>query len=76
MNRRDFMTGMVAGALTLTLESSVSYDRPDKEGCPEPTRKYSFEELMEPLFISVGEYLKDGLEKPFLVRGSEKVLAD
>jgi hypothetical protein len=31
---------------------------------------------MEPLFISVREYLKDGLEKPFLVRGSEKVLAD
>lgn len=70
------MIALASGALTLTLESSVSYDRPDKEGRPAPTRKYSFEELMEPLFISVGEYLKDGLEKPFLVRGSEKVYTD
>jgi hypothetical protein len=31
---------------------------------------------MEPLFISVEEYLKAGLEKPFLVRGSDKVYGD
>ncbi len=41
-----------------------------------PTRTYTFDELMEPVFVTLGEYLADGLEKPFLVRGGEKVLDD
>jgi hypothetical protein len=70
------MIAMASGALALTLECSVSYDRADRPELKPPRRKYSFEELMEPLFISVGEYLTAGLEKPFLVRGSEKVYSD
>ncbi len=65
-----------SGAIALTLESSVSYDRPDKPPRSKPTRKYTFDELMEPTFITLREYLADGLEKPFLVRGGEKVLED
>ncbi len=70
------MIAMASGALALTLECSVSYDRADRPELKPPRRKYSFDELMEPLFISLGEYLKAGLEKPFLVRGSEKVYSD
>ena len=66
---------LASGALVLTLESSVSYDRPIR-GATKPTRQYTFEELMEPTFISLREYLKDGLEKPFLKRGDEKVKGD
>ncbi|MBR4171936.1 MAG: hypothetical protein IKR48_09815 [Kiritimatiellae bacterium] len=67
---------LASGAITLTLECSVSYDRPDKEGRPKPTRLYTFDELMEPVFVVLREYLKDGLEKPFLVRGDETVKGD
>ena len=67
---------LASGALTLTLECSVSYDRPDKQGRPKPTRSYTFDELMEPLFIALREYLKDGLERPFVVRGEEKTFPD
>jgi hypothetical protein len=70
------MIAMASGALALTLECSVSYDRADRPELKGPRRKYSFEELMEPLFISVREYLADGLERPFLVRGNDKVYDD
>ena len=64
------------GALALTLECSVSYDKPDKEGRSRPMRTYTFDELMEPLFIMLREYLADGLERPFLVRGTDRVYGD
>ena len=70
------MLAMASGALTLTLECSVSYDRADRPEIKPPRRLYTFEELMEPLFISVSEFLKDGLEKPFLIRGTDKVYSD
>ena len=31
---------------------------------------------MEPLFIAVREYLADGLARPFLVRGTDRVFGD
>ncbi len=34
-----------------------------------PTRLYTFHELIEPVFLSLREYLADGLGKPFLPRG-------
>jgi len=67
---------LASGAIALTLECSVSYDRPDKPPRVKPTRTYTFDELMEPVFVTLGEYLADGLEKPFLVRGGEKMLDD
>lgn len=70
------LVALASGALALTLECSVSYDRPDKPPHVKPTRTYSFDELMEPLFVTLKEYLKDGLEKPFLVRGPETVFGD
>lgn len=70
------MMQLASGALALTLECSVSYDRPDRPPICQPKRKYTFEELMEPLRIFFREYLKDGLEKPFIVRGTEKVYGD
>lgn len=54
-----------SGALALTLECSVSYDRPQN-----PTRHYSFDELMEPNFIMLKVMLKDGLEQPFVNRAN------
>ncbi len=62
------MLSLASGALALTLECSVSYDRPMKPGEPEPTRLYSFDELIEPVFLSLREYLADGLERPYLNR--------
>lgn len=70
------MIALASGALTLTLESSVSFDRPIRPPHCKPTKQYTFEELMEPTFISVREILKEGLVKPFLVRGDEKVKPD
>ena len=67
---------LASGALALTLECSVSYDRPDKPPHVKPTRMYTFDELMEPAFVVLREYLADGLERPFLVRGDEKILGD
>ena len=67
---------LASGAVALTLECSVSYDRPDKPPRVKPTRTYTFDELMEPAFVVLREYLADGLERPFLVRGDEKVLGD
>jgi hypothetical protein len=62
------MLSLASGALALTLECSVSNDRPDKPGEPKPTRLYTFDELMEPVFLTLHEYLADGLERPFLHR--------
>ena len=67
---------LASGAVALTLECSVSYDRPDKPPRVKPTRKYTFDELIEPVFVVLREYLSDGLERPFLVRGGEKILED
>ena len=67
---------LASGALTLTLECSVSFDRPIKPPKVKPTRTYTFDELMEPLFIAVREYLADGLNRPFLVRGTDRVFGD
>ena len=72
---------LASGALALTLECSVSFDRrPPREGErprePSPPRTYTFDELMEPVFVSLREYLADGLEKPFLVRGGDRVYTD
>lgn len=68
--------GLASGALTLTLECSVSFDCPIKPPKVKPTRTYTFDELMEPLFIMLREYLADGLERPFLVRGTDRVYGD
>ena len=70
------MMQLASGALALTLECSVSYDRPDRPPICQPKKKYTFDELMEPLMIFFKEYLKDGLEKPFIVRGTEQVYGD
>ena len=70
------MLSLASGALALTLECTVSYDRPLKPGAPEPTRLYTFDELMEPVFLTLREYLADGLEHPFLHRGDDRVLED
>ena len=65
-----------SGALALTLECSVSFDRPLKPPKASPTRTYTFDELMEPLFVALREYLADGLERPFLVRGTDRIYGD
>ena len=67
---------LASGALTLTLECSVSFDKPIKPPSVKPTRTYTFDELMEPVFIALREYLADGLEKPFLRRGDDRVYGD
>lgn len=70
------MFAYASGALALTLECSVSFDRPLRPPSAQPTKQYSFEELMDPVFIVLREYLKDGLERPFLARGDERVKGD
>ena len=67
---------LASGALTLTLECSVSFDKPIKPPKVKPTRTFTFDELMEPVFVSLREYLADGLERPFLVRGDDRVYSD
>ncbi len=67
---------LASGALTLTLECSVSFDKPIKPPKVQPTRTYTFDELMEPVFVALREYLADGLEHPFLVRGDDRVYTD
>ena len=70
------MFALASGALALTLECSVSFDRPLKPPKVKPTRTYTFDELMEPVFVTLREYLADGLERPFLVRGDDRVFGD
>ena len=67
---------LASGAIAFTLECSVSFDRPIKPPRTKPTRTYTFDELMEPVFITLREYLADGLERPFVVRGDDRVLGD
>ena len=67
---------LASGAIALTLECSVSFDRPIKPPRVKPTRTYTFDELMEPVFVALREYLADGLERPFVVRGDDKVFPD
>lgn len=38
-----------------------------------PPEPYSFDDIMKPTFIVLKEFLKDGLERPFLVRGDERI---
>ena len=60
---------MSSGCLALTLECSVSYDAPDRSGGAHPPKtRYTFEQLMEPPFVALGELLRDGLERPFVNR--------
>jgi len=61
----DTMASLTSGALALTLECSVSYDDPRLQN-----RLYSFEELMEPAFITLRLLLKEGLQRPFGYRAT------
>lgn len=70
------MLALASGALAITLECSVSCRQSNGKALRPGKGDYTFDELMEPLFIAVREYLADGLEKPFLVRGSERIYAD
>lgn len=54
---------MSSGALALTLECSVSHNKPK-----DPTVTYTFDQLMEPNFIMLKVMMKEGLEKPFIDR--------
>ncbi len=66
---------LASGALALTLECTVSGDRPEHPPS-HPTRIYSFEELESQALVALRAYLACGLEKPFVVRGSERVFGD
>ena len=66
---------LASGALALTLECTVSGDRPERPPS-HPTRIYSFEELESQALIALRAYLACGLEKPFVVRGSERIFGD
>ena len=71
------LLALASGALTLTLENTVSYDRPDKPSANiRPTRKYEFTELVDVTMIVLKAYLANGLKRPFVYRGSEKVYGD
>ena len=65
---------LASGALTLTLECSVSYDK-NKPNIS-PTRTYTFDELLEVTYVTVKAILECGLEKPFVNRGPETVYKD
>ena len=71
------MFSLASGALALTLECTVSYDRPDRPGAKnKPARLYSFEEMVDVTYVTLQEFLASGLEQPFLNRGPETVSAD
>jgi hypothetical protein len=57
------LAALSSGALALTLECTVSYDRP-----VDPTRTYSFDEMLEPTLIMLRTLMEDGLQKPFIDR--------
>ena len=68
---------LASGAVALTLENTVSYDVPDKPSAgKKPTRTYGFGELVDVSLVVLKAYLADGLEKPFVFRGGERVLED
>ena len=54
---------LASGAAAITLECSVSYDRPK-----DPRRTYTFDELMEPVFVTLKTVMQDGLETPLADR--------
>lgn len=54
---------MSSGALALTLECSVSCEKPK-----DPTITYTFDQLVEPNFVMLKVMMKEGLEKPFIDR--------
>lgn len=71
------MFALASGALTLTLECSVSYDCPDKpQSNLRPAKKYSFDELLDVTCVTLKAYMAAGLENPFVNRGSERVYGD
>lgn len=71
------MFALASGALALTLECSVSYDRPDKpQANSSPTRKYTFDELVDVTYVTLKAYLASGLDSPFVNRGTERVYSD
>ena len=58
-----------SGCLALTLEVTVSNEIPAREGAArQPKILYTFDQLMSPALVTLREYLKDGLEKPFIDR--------
>jgi len=63
------------GGLSLRLKYSVSYDKPERPPL-RPTRCYSFSDLMTPGYIVLKAALKNGLERPFVVRGDESIRVD
>ncbi len=68
---------LASGALPLTLECSVSYDRPDKpQSKARPTRTYSFDEMLDVTYVTLKAFFEAGLERPFVVRGAETVYKD
>lgn len=69
------MLSLASGAVVLTLECTVSWDHAyaDDEEAPEPR---SFEALMQPPFTALRGYLREGLKKPFVIRGTEEILPD
>ncbi len=71
------MFALASGALALTLECSVSYDRPDKpQANSSPTRKYAFDELLDVTYVTLKAYLASGLDSPFVNRGTERIYSD
>lgn len=71
------MFALASGALALTLECTVSYDRPDRPSAKvKPNRTYSFEQMLEVTYVTLGEFLADGLERAFVNRGPETVYKD
>ena len=52
-----------SGGFGITLECSSSYDN-----IHNPTIQYSFDQLMEPVFVSMNVIMEDGLESPLAER--------
>jgi hypothetical protein len=52
-----------SGGFGITLECSSSYDDIHK-----PTIQYTFEQLLEPVFVSMNVIMENGLKKPLAER--------
>lgn len=71
------MFALASGALTLTLECSVSYDKADRPHArAKPERLYTFDEFIQTTYVTLKAFLAAGLEKPFVNRGPEIVYRD
>lgn len=57
------LTNWCSGGLGMTLECSHSYDNVHK-----PTLFYSFDQLMEPVFLALKVVMRDGLKEPLAAR--------